>query len=514
MHPMLDTVRSAVPASVTVRTLRRARRADSGRWLPWAVAGVFFLLYAALSIQRHRQMLTAGFDLGLFEQAVKAYAHGHAPVAPLKDAGADLLGDHFSPIVAVLAPFYRLFPTPYTLLVAQALLAALAIVPLSRWALSARGRGAALWTALGQGCSWGVVQMVYFDFHEVAFAVPLLACALSASGQRRWRAAALWALPLALVKEDLTLTIAALGLYIACRGPRRLGLCLAAYGVVAGTLEVFVALPALSASGHYSYTDQLHVVSGGGPVHVVVAALGPFQKWYTVFVLLAPTGFLALRSRMALLAVPTLAWRFLADNPAYWGTMYHYSAVLMPIVFAAALDTVTRTSAPVPTYVRAPVRRLPRPRETLGMGLGLKPHGRLLVGAMIVGLCYTAYTVAAYPLHDVFVPANWRTSAHTAAARDILAHIPDGATVASTNRLAAQLVSRTTVSEVCMTADTRLAAEPVWVLVDATDPTGQRCPAWSDAAQAGGDRDGYRLVAYEDSISLLCRATTSGQGHR
>jgi hypothetical protein len=464
------------------------------------MAGVFFLLYAALSIQRHRQMLTAGFDLGLFEQAVRAYAHGHAPIVPLKGAGVDLLGDHFSPIVAVLAPFYRLFPSAITLLIAQALLAALAVVPLTQWALSARGRGAALWTALSQGCSWGVVQMVDFDFHEVAFAVPLLACALSAAGQRRWRAAALWALPLALVKEDLTLTIAVLGLYIAYRGPRRLGLCLAVYGAVAGMLEIFVVLPALNGTGHYSYTGQLGMASGGGPIHALTAALGPFQKWYTVFVLLAPTGLLALRSSMALLVVPTLSWRFLADNPAYWGTMYHYSAVLMPIVFAAALDTLTRPPASSPLYV--PAYGLPRPRE------GPKPRSRSHTAAMIVGLCYTLYTVAVYPLHTVFVPADWRTSAHTTVARDILAHIPDGASVASTNRLAAQLVSRTAVSEVCVTADTRLASEPAWVLVDATDPTGRRCPAWSDAAQTT-NRDGYLLIARRDGISLLHRTTAS-----
>jgi hypothetical protein len=459
------------------------------------MAGAFFVLYAALSIQRHRQMLTAGFDLGIFEQAVSAYAHGHAPIVPLKGPGVDLLGDHFSPIVATLAPFYRLFPSPITLLVAQALLAALAIVPLTRWAQSALGRGAALWTALGQGCSWGVVQMVDFDFHEVAFAVPLLAAALSAAGQRRWRAAALWALPLVLVKEDLTLTVAVLGLYIASRGPRRLGLSLAAFGAVAGALEIFVALPALSSSGHYDYTDQLQSASAGGPLHAVIATFEPFQKWYTLFVLFAPTGLLALRSAMTLLVVPTLAWRFLADNPAYWGTMYHYSAVLMPIVFAAALDMLTR--APAPARARLQPPRALRPRS--------RPH----TVAMTLGLAYTAYTIAAFPLHNLALPADWRTSAHIAAARSTLTRIPDGAIVVSTNRLAAPLAARTTVSQVCPNPTTPLSDEPDWVLVDATDPSGQRCPALAEAEQSGPDRYGYRLIARQDGISLLHRIGAS-----
>jgi hypothetical protein len=54
--------------------------------------------------------------------------------------------------------------------------------------------------------------MIIFDFHEIAFAVPLLACSLSALVRRRPRAAAAWALPLVFVKEDQGLTVAAIGL--------------------------------------------------------------------------------------------------------------------------------------------------------------------------------------------------------------------------------------------------------------------------------------------------------------
>lgn len=51
---------------------------------------------------------------------------------PLKGPGYHLLGDHFHPLIATLAPTYRVFPTPLTLVVAQALLMAPAVVPLTR----------------------------------------------------------------------------------------------------------------------------------------------------------------------------------------------------------------------------------------------------------------------------------------------------------------------------------------------------------------------------------------------
>src|SRR5262245_969579 len=99
---------------------------------PEIVAGVCFALYAAVSVQRHHRMESGGYDLGIFEQIVRAYAHGQAPIVELKGPGFNALGDHFHPILILLAPAYRLFPMPETLLVAQAALVAASIIPIGR----------------------------------------------------------------------------------------------------------------------------------------------------------------------------------------------------------------------------------------------------------------------------------------------------------------------------------------------------------------------------------------------
>ena len=130
----------------------------------------------------------------------------------IRGPGFNLLGDHFQPIVALVAPFFRLFPTPVTLLVAQALLTAVSVVPVCRAAQVLLGTGVSRVIGVAYGFSWGLQEMIIFDFHEIAFAVPLLACSLSALVRRRPRAAAAWALPLVFVKEDQGLTVAAIGL--------------------------------------------------------------------------------------------------------------------------------------------------------------------------------------------------------------------------------------------------------------------------------------------------------------
>ncbi|MEU1027007.1 DUF2079 domain-containing protein, partial [Streptomyces sp. NPDC005904] len=166
-------------------------------------------------------METRSWDLGIFEQAVRAYAHLRAPVADLKGPGANILGDHFSPVTALLAPAYRLFPSPVTLLVAQALLLALSAIPVTRAATRLLGRVSGLAVGVAYGLSWGIQRAVDFDFHEICFAVPLIAFSLEALLRQRWRAALLWALPLVLVKEDLGLTLAAIALVVAFRAHRR-----------------------------------------------------------------------------------------------------------------------------------------------------------------------------------------------------------------------------------------------------------------------------------------------------
>src|SRR5271166_6813220 len=78
----------------------------------------------------------SSYDLVIFDQAVRSYAHFHLGISIIKGVHNgfgphfSVLGDHFSPILATLAPLYWIFDGPQTLLVAQSVLFALAIPPL------------------------------------------------------------------------------------------------------------------------------------------------------------------------------------------------------------------------------------------------------------------------------------------------------------------------------------------------------------------------------------------------
>lgn len=459
-------------------------------WWIWTLAGGLFLLYAALSLRTHQRLLSHSYDLGIFDQVVRSYALGRLPVSELKAPDFPVLGDHFSPVLAVLAPFYRVWPSAQTLLVAQAALIAASVLPLARWAHRTLGARAAVATGLCYGLSWGIASGVGFDFHEVAFAVPLLACSLAALGGGRPRAAAYWALPLLLVKEDLGLTVVAIGLVIAVRAGRGdragrwTGALLAAAGAAGTLLAMGVVLPAFNPEGSYTY---LSFLGGGGAAEgagsgdllrkVTVGLVTPEAKVSTLVLVLAPTLFLAVRSPLVCVAAPTLLWRFASDSPVHWGTGFHYSLVLMPIVFAAFVDALGRR------------------------GSGTAGVRRYLAGA--VGVCVVL--LPAFSLWRVVEPATWRADPRVAVAHRLMDTIPDGATVQASDGLVPHLTSRTSTSLYGWAAS---RPDPEWIIVDTQVAPERRWPLSAVEESIALDRarsQGYRIAALEDGFVLLSR---------
>ena len=140
---------SLIPGPVAAPGPPRDRRFSLVGREPYLLAAVLFVAYAAVSVGRYRRLGTRSYDLGIYEQTVRAYAHFQAPIVELKGPGYNVLGDHFSPVTVLLAPFYRVFPSPVTLLVLQAALFALSAIPVTRAAarLLGRARGLALGVA-------------------------------------------------------------------------------------------------------------------------------------------------------------------------------------------------------------------------------------------------------------------------------------------------------------------------------------------------------------------------------
>jgi hypothetical protein len=233
----------------------------------------------------------------------------------------------------------------------------------------------------GFALGWPLQTLVNFDVHEVAFAVPLLAWAVDALDRRSDRDLCLVAGLLLLVREDMGLVVAVLGLIRLARAGRRwLGAVLVVGGLTAFLLVTAVVMPHVAPAGSAARLQLQYSQLGSGPGGVLLGGLRnpwhtlsllvePSVKVPTLLMLLVPLAFLPLGSPYGLLALPLLAGRFFSDRPLTWQTGYHYDAPIWVVLVLAAVDA----------FGRRPLRWAPWARW------GPAALAVLLVGAVIVG---------------------------------------------------------------------------------------------------------------------------------
>ncbi|MFC6408882.1 DUF2079 domain-containing protein [Planobispora longispora] len=399
--------------------------------------------YAVLGLVKLATFRASTFDLVIFDQAVSGYAGFGPPLEPsvgmFYGRGMDFvqLADHFSPIVALFAPLYWIHDGPETLIIAQAVLFALAAIPIWRYAERRLGAGSAYLVAAAYAVSWPVAQAAGFDVHEAAFVPLLSAIMIERSDAGRMPPAVVAALGLLLVKEDMGLLVAGFGVYLFLTRRRLLGAAFVVFSLGALVMIRSVLMP-MAGSGeagfHWAYGrwgQSLGEVALGlarDPLGALWQFVSPEIKVDTLAFLLWPVLLTALLSPLVLVALPLVAERFLADRPQWWGPEHHYNAFIVAILFCAAVDGVDRLG-----------RRL---RERDG---GRNPR-RDLGRPWAIAVCVIGITlIPRFALGNLVEWSFYEGDPHVAAAREAVAKVPDGVLVEAVNHAGPALTSRTTV---------------------------------------------------------------------
>lgn len=428
-----------------------------------ALTALVAAVYGVFSRTLYYTFHEGTYDLVIFDQAIRSYAHlqpGYSPAKGLHNFGIanfSVLGDHFSPIDALLAPLYWIVNSPLDLLVAQAVLFALAVPPI--WVFTRRafgdgrkGTAAAYFAAAAYGISWPLASAAAFDFHEAAFAPPLTALALERLQKGRLKTALVCMAGLLLVKEDMGLYVAGLGLGLAIT--RRLGIprqrltgvLIAVVSLVYTFLAVYVFIPGMGGKSSYYWAyDQLgpNIPSAAqrvltDPVAAAQIIGTPPVKLSTLLALFAPFLFLSLLSPIVLAAIPLLLERMLGDKfPDWWATAYQYNAYVVVPIALAAVDGALRLDR----WTGLAVRRLKKGSGPDADLLG----GRLALGAIVVFAAVAVALVPAFPLSQMFTGNFWHRSKLATIEAAAASTVPSGTVVEAVNSVGPELSGRDTV---------------------------------------------------------------------
>ncbi len=466
------------------------RRMSVWQWGIVAVVVAYTSYFTWLSMRMHYGLGTANFDYALYDQGVWLMSRFKAPFVTLM--GRNLLGDHTSLILIFLVPIYWVAPGAGTLLFTQAFAVAVSSVPVFLYARRRlKSEAVALLLAaaylLHPALQWGNLE----DFHPDLYLAPLVMFAIYAALTERWRMYAVFVVLALLVREDVALVVVPLGIWVALRRNRFIGLATMAAGAVHALFAV--ALMRLLIGNAFPNAWRIPFGGAGGFLREVATRPGNVadylrsegRVWY-VWQMMSPFAWVALRlPDVALISSLVLATNVVSTFGYQHQIFFHYSIIALP---ALALGTV----------------------YAIGV---LRGRGRrLAIGAVAVMSLWTAFLWGPLPMARNPV-AYWAPDYFVAEqAHDIMSGIPDDAIVSAHFVLTPHLARREQVymfpnpfSRVLYGTDVSLegtalpAADDVEFVVLRTVRDPQAAEQWNAVAGA------FDLVRVNDSWELYRR---------
>ena len=322
---------------------------------------IFTIFFSFVMLTRHARFLTHAYDLGIQDQAFWTLLQKGIPLVTLYgETPVNQFGDHFTPIYYLLLPFYAILGDARALLIIQSTVLGAAAIPLfllARHVIKSQQRNILAMVLVASFLLHPALHGVAtFDFHELALAPLLLFWALYflESGRNRLM---LVFLGLALmVKEDVPLSVAAIGLYLFFfdRQRRLVGLVVLGVSTVYFLVVNLWIMPALGGGPDVARFAGLIPVEEknlwtliqsllGNPIYAFSFAFLDIKKLTFLVALLLPVLFLPLRTRNQwIMAVPALSVALLSSTPSQFTLGYHYPAIMLPFIYYLAAWGIKR----------------------------------------------------------------------------------------------------------------------------------------------------------------------------
>lgn len=338
-----------------------ARRTVPQLLLAAAVVG-YSVYFSVRSMAIHHAFGTASYDSALYDQGLWLLSRGEAPFVTLM--GRNLFGDHTSFILIFLVPLYWIAPGAWILFVSQSVVLGAGAIPVF---LYGRRRLGSEWYALVGAGAYLLHPMIGWtnleNFHPDAFLGLLVGVALYGALERRWVVYGVGVVLALLVKEDVSLVVVPLGVWVALRRDRRIGLV-----TIVGSLAFMAVAMLVVMRGLIGLpTRNSWRIPFGGPSGLVDTAVtnptdladhlrSDGRPWY-LWQMTAPFAWLFARlPSVALIGGLVLFTNVLSTYWYQYQIRYHYGVVVVPVL---AIGTVYAIGAIREHHVTRDGRNVP-----------------------------------------------------------------------------------------------------------------------------------------------------------
>lgn len=304
---------------------------------------IFSVIYAFMSVQKHNSFQTFGWDLAVFDHGIWQWSQFKIPYSSFHDL--PWLADHFNPILITVVPFYWIWADVRLLLIIQAILVCFGAIPLYYLSKKVTKNNLfSLTIVLGYLLFYSLQSFIFSDFHDFAFLPLTLGGVLVFWEYKKTYFYWLFFLLALLVKEEVGLLLAAIGVWGLFYDRSRWKQSL--LSIVIGTGYTFLMLiQIMPFIGGQSYRHSGFGQSGEGIMDVIFKLLtNPLYlvnsfwdspiKVNTILNTFWPWGFLPFFSPATLILVlEQFASRFLDyGKPIRWTLLFAYSLPMATIM--------------------------------------------------------------------------------------------------------------------------------------------------------------------------------------
>ncbi len=315
----------------------------------WLVI-LFSVIFSFISISKHNHFQTFAWDLSFFDELLWKASRGIEPRSSL--GGLHLLGDHFQPVILLLAPLYFIWSDVRMLLGAHAIISAANVIPIYLLAKGVlKNNIIAICISISYLMFTGFQFAVFDGFHQSVFA-PLFIGWLyyfleTRNNKFYWFSVA----GLIATKEEFCLLIAFIGIVIILYYKRvKLGVATILIGLISFFLIIQVIIPYFQKGPytHFGYGElgntPIDVLRStfADPLKTIKLFVFPTVKLQTLWSTYLAFGFLPFFSGWHLLAIlEQFAVRFVDTVTIHrWTNLNHYAFPLSPLMSVALIYSI------------------------------------------------------------------------------------------------------------------------------------------------------------------------------